>query len=104
VRDGEEPVLLGSTEWGEQHAAELTERAAANINSDVNGKAFWPWADLIRWNILPTKRRGMLLIRSANCLCNTVTARRAECVWHGRGEADGAREARFRWWPRLLGF
>jgi N-acetylated-alpha-linked acidic dipeptidase len=40
VWDGEEPMLLGSTEWGEQHAAELSEHAVAYINSDVNGRGF----------------------------------------------------------------
>lgn len=32
--DGEEPGLLGSTEWVETHAAELGEKAVAYINSD----------------------------------------------------------------------
>ena len=36
--DGEEPGLLGSTEWAEQHAAELQQKAVAYINSDSNGK------------------------------------------------------------------
>jgi N-acetylated-alpha-linked acidic dipeptidase len=38
IWDGEEPMLLGSTEWAEQHAAELTEHAVAYINSDVSGR------------------------------------------------------------------
>ena len=36
--DGEEPGLLGSTEWVEEHAAELRQKAVAYINSDSNGK------------------------------------------------------------------
>jgi N-acetylated-alpha-linked acidic dipeptidase len=36
--DGEEPGLLGSTEWAEQHAEELSRKAVAYINSDSNGK------------------------------------------------------------------
>lgn len=40
VWDGEEPMLLGSTEWAEQHDAELSQHAAAYINSDVNGRGF----------------------------------------------------------------
>jgi N-acetylated-alpha-linked acidic dipeptidase len=36
--DGEEPVLLGSTEWAETHAEELTRNAVAYINSDANGR------------------------------------------------------------------
>jgi len=36
--DGEEPMLLGSTEWAEQHAEELRQHAAAYINSDTNDR------------------------------------------------------------------
>jgi N-acetylated-alpha-linked acidic dipeptidase len=38
--DGEEWGLLGSTEWAEKHRAELTEKAVAYINSDMNGKGW----------------------------------------------------------------
>ena len=38
VWDGEEPMLLGSTEWAEDHAAELGRHAVAYINSDGNGR------------------------------------------------------------------
>ncbi|MCX6627359.1 MAG: M28 family peptidase [Candidatus Solibacter sp.] len=38
--DGEEPGLLGSTEWAEAHAAELQRNAAVYINSDSNGRGF----------------------------------------------------------------
>jgi N-acetylated-alpha-linked acidic dipeptidase len=36
--DGEEPGLLGSTEWAEQHADELQAKAAVYINSDSNSR------------------------------------------------------------------
>jgi N-acetylated-alpha-linked acidic dipeptidase len=36
--DGEEPMLLGSTEWAETHADELREHAAVYINSDGNDR------------------------------------------------------------------
>jgi len=36
--DGEEPMLLGSTEWAETHADELREHAAVYINSDSNDR------------------------------------------------------------------
>ena len=39
--DGEEPGLLGSTEWAETHAAELKQHAVAYINSDGNGRGFF---------------------------------------------------------------
>jgi len=38
--DGEEPMLLGSTEWAEQHADELRKHAAIYINSDGNGRGY----------------------------------------------------------------
>src|SRR4051794_38162219 len=38
--DGEEPGLLGSTEWAETHAAELKSKALVYINSDNNGRGF----------------------------------------------------------------
>jgi N-acetylated-alpha-linked acidic dipeptidase len=38
--DGEEPGLLGSTEWAETHAADLQQHAVAYINSDGNGRGF----------------------------------------------------------------
>jgi N-acetylated-alpha-linked acidic dipeptidase len=39
--DGEEPALLGSTEWAETHAAELTQHAVAYFNTDGNGRGFF---------------------------------------------------------------
>ncbi len=38
--DGEEPGLIGSTEWVEDHAAELQQKAVVYINSDANGRGF----------------------------------------------------------------
>jgi N-acetylated-alpha-linked acidic dipeptidase len=38
--DGEEPGLLGSTEWAEQHAAELQAKAVLYVNSDSNTRGF----------------------------------------------------------------
>jgi N-acetylated-alpha-linked acidic dipeptidase len=38
--DGEEPMLLGSTEWTEAHAGELRRKAVLYINSDTNGRGF----------------------------------------------------------------
>ena len=41
VWDGEEPGLLGSTEWGEQHADELRQHAVAYINTDSNTRGYF---------------------------------------------------------------
>ena len=39
--DGEEPGLLGSTEWVETHGDDLQQHAVAYINSDSNGRGFF---------------------------------------------------------------
>ncbi len=39
--DGEEPGLLGSTEWAETHADELKAKAIVYINTDGNGRGFF---------------------------------------------------------------
>ena len=38
--DGEEPALLGSTEWVEHHAAELRAKAVFYLNTDGNGRGY----------------------------------------------------------------
>ena len=38
--DGEEPSLLGSTEWAEDHQEELRKKAVLYINSDGNSRGF----------------------------------------------------------------
>lgn len=38
--DAEEPGLIGSTEWVEDHAAELQQKAVVYINSDGNARGF----------------------------------------------------------------
>ncbi len=38
--DAEEPGLMGSTEWVEDHEQELRQKAVAYINSDGNGRGF----------------------------------------------------------------
>lgn len=39
--DGEEPGLLGSTEWVEEHSEELLQHAVAYFNSDTNGRGYF---------------------------------------------------------------
>ncbi len=39
--DAEEPSLMGSTEWAEDHADELQKKTVAYINSDGNGRGFY---------------------------------------------------------------
>ncbi len=39
--DGEEPALLGSTEWVEQHLAELRQKGVFYLNTDGNGRGMF---------------------------------------------------------------
>lgn len=39
--DAEEPALLGSTEWAEDHGEELKRKAVAYINTDGNGRGYF---------------------------------------------------------------
>ncbi len=38
--DGEEPMLLGSTEWAETHADEIKRKVVLYVNSDTNARGF----------------------------------------------------------------
>ena len=38
--DGEEPGLLGSTEWAEEHADDIARHAVAYLNTDSNGRGY----------------------------------------------------------------
>jgi N-acetylated-alpha-linked acidic dipeptidase len=90
--DGEEPGLLGSTEWAETHADELQKKAVVYINSDTNG-------------------RGILGISGSHTLENFINGVSRDIddpeakisVWKRRqanslrnGSADEKREARTR--------
>ncbi|MSU62253.1 MAG: M28 family peptidase [Pedosphaera sp.] len=50
--DGEEPGLLGSTEWVETHADELRRKAVLYVNSDSNGRGFLGAAGSHSWQTL----------------------------------------------------
>ena len=50
--DGEEPGLLGSTEWVETHADELRRKAVLYVNSDTNGRGFLKAGGSHAWQML----------------------------------------------------
>jgi len=64
--DGEEPGLLGSTEWAETHAEELQRNGAVYINSDgkrprIPGRGRFAHARKVRqhpWRAMSTTRRS----------------------------------------------
>src|SRR5690242_14721272 len=50
--DGEEPALLGSTEWVEEHEKELQQKAVVYVNSDNNERGFFLQKVRMRLNLL----------------------------------------------------
>jgi N-acetylated-alpha-linked acidic dipeptidase len=50
--DGEEPMLLGSTEWAETHGDELKKKAVIYINTDGNGRGFFDAEGSHQWQHL----------------------------------------------------
>ena len=56
--DGEEPGLLGSTEWAEAHDAELKQHAAVYINTDGNGRGYLGRKARTRWSTSSTASRA----------------------------------------------
>lgn len=71
--DGEEPGLLGSTEWVEYNARELQEKAVLYINSDGNGRGFFgaagshalePFINEVARDVIDPQTRISILERS----------------------------------------
>ena len=97
--DGEEPGLLGSTEWVESHAEELRRHGAVYLNSDSNGRGFLEAGgspSLERLvnevaGIIPDPETGMPVARRLRLarLVEADTARRREL----RDQADLGLEA-----------
>jgi N-acetylated-alpha-linked acidic dipeptidase len=90
--DGEEPGLLGSTEWVETHEAELRQHAVAYVNTDGNGRGFL------------TMQGSHSLERFLNGVARDVkdpesgmsVLKRRQAFAVSRGTADERREARER--------
>jgi N-acetylated-alpha-linked acidic dipeptidase len=90
--DGEEPGLIGSTEFAEAHAEELGRKAVAYINSDTNGRGFMGFDG------------AQSLERLLNQVASDVTdpeakisvRERARAVNVATGDADARQEARNR--------
>ncbi len=85
--DGEEPGLLGSTEWAEAHADELTKHGAIYVNSDENGRGFFSGSGSQSYELLVNDvAREMTDPESGG----TVYARQRAAQQAGRGRG-GAR-------------
>src|SRR5262249_17981411 len=90
--DGEEPALLGSTEWVEAHGEELKRHAAVYINSDGNGRGFLEMAGS---HSLERFMNGVARdIRDPESGVSVWARRQARTI--GRGSSDDRKEARER--------
>jgi len=92
--DGEEPGLLGSTEWVELHEKELKENGVIYINSDGNGRGFLyaggssalvPLVDEVAKQVADPQTRVSVFDREKDH--EAITARSTEAkqrIWNGK--------------------
>ena len=93
--DGEEPGLLGSTEFAEGHDKELQEKAVIYINSDSNGRGFLGeggsqalenFMDEISQNVTDPQTGVSVFDRAkAAELVNTSSAKEKKELWERKG-------------------
>ncbi len=100
VWDGEEPGLLGSTEWVEEHENELRDKAVIYINSDGNGRGFLfaegshalePFMDEIAKNVIdPQTKASVFERRKAHEIISTENLAARKKLWDGNDLKLGA--------------
>jgi len=75
--DAEEPGLIGSTEWVEDHSVELREKAVAYINTDSTGKGwFSAGGSHSLERLVNDVTRAVPMVRSEKSLHDTMLERR----------------------------
>ena len=89
--DGEEPGLLGSTEWAEAHGDELKRKAVLYVNSDTNGRGFLRASGSHSWQALVNQVAAG--IRDPQTGTNVLARLRARLLVDG-GERGAGEEAR----------
>jgi N-acetylated-alpha-linked acidic dipeptidase len=84
--DGEEQGLLGSTEWAEEKAAELTEKAVAYLNMDaaVSGPNFGAASVPSMWNLIYDAARDIHDPKTGKSIFDAWRAR----VWEDTAESN----------------
>ena len=89
--DGEEPGLLGSTEWAEQHAAELKLKAVLYVNSDTNGRGFLEaeGSHAVQHFLSEVARDVKDPETGASVLARSLAERRVSALDSPRGDAGG---------------
>jgi len=93
--DGEEPGLIGSTEFAERHDKELQEKAVVYINSDDNGRGFLsaggsqalePFVDEIAQNVTDPQTNVSVFDRQkAAELAGTASAKEKKELFERKG-------------------
>jgi len=93
--DGEEPGLIGSTEFAERHDKELQEKAVVYINSDDNGRGFLseggsqalePFMDEIAQNVTDPQTNVSVFDRQkASELTNAPSAKEKKELFERKG-------------------
>ncbi|MDQ3082876.1 MAG: M28 family peptidase, partial [Gemmatimonadota bacterium] len=90
--DAEEPGLLGSTEWAEQHADLLRKNGAVYVNSDSNGRGFlYVGGSHTLEKFINEVGRDVIDPQK-----NVPVLERARAAWQQSGSAAEAREAKSR--------
>jgi N-acetylated-alpha-linked acidic dipeptidase len=87
--DGEEPGLLGSTEWAEAHGAELKQKGVIYINSDGNGRGALEAAGTQSWQRLVNAVAAD--VKDPESGVDAATRLRTKIVvdgWEGKGGRD----------------
>ena len=91
--DGEEWGLLGSTEWGQKHGAELKDKAAVYINTDSSGKGWLSVGGSHGLQQFMTEvARDVMDPRTGKPVAEE--SRRRQVMGMPRGRARGARQGR----------
>jgi N-acetylated-alpha-linked acidic dipeptidase len=84
--DGEEPGLLGSTEWVETHAADIERHAAVYINTDSSGRGFLDAGG--------SHSLEALVNAAARAIADPESRTSVWARWQARVVANGSEEAR----------
>ena len=90
--DGEEPSLLGSTEWAETHEAELKKKAVLYVNTDGNGRGVLEAEGSHDWQHLVNQVAADVIdpetnVSVAQRLRGRVRANAYDKIGSGRGES-----------------
>ena len=89
--DGEEPMLLGSTEYAETHAKELKAKAIIYINTDGNGRGFLSAQGSHAWqHMVNTVAADVIDPQTGQSVARRMAAKTLADAYDGRDRSDEA--------------